>query len=166
MSYTEETRRNAREIRHRLRFPPNAVKDTGFDITKKSSGIKGWEVEKPIPLPPKPARAVAAEEYHRPWPLTLNMVVNAVATHYGVCPDDLKGSTRLRRVSHARRMVIYLGIKLLKNRTMNSMATELNKHHTTILYARDEMERIMPNSAPLRAIAEHIERVLIDGHYH
>ena len=167
MSYTDEAQRKAQEIRQRLRFPPNAVKDPGIEITKKSSGIKGWEVER-LPEPPKPypKALVRAEEYHRPWPLTLNMVINAVANHYAVSPDDLKGATRLRRVSHARRMAIYLGIKLLKKQTMNSIATELNKDHTSILYARNEMARILPNSAPLRAIAEHIERVLIDGHYH
>jgi len=163
MSYTEETRRKAREIRQRLRKPPNAVRDQGIDTTKKSSGIKGYEVPFHKELPPLPIQAPprVAEGVERP--LTFATVLSSVASHHGISVEDMKGPVRNRKVAIPRRIASYLGHKLLPNRSISSLARELHKDHTTVLYACSEMKKNLTINSVLHDHVSYLEEAILAG---
>lgn len=166
MTYIEETRRRAKLIRQRLRFPPNAVIDPGIDITRKSSGIKGYESDKPkepkSPAPPPPNYRIVDTQPPE-WPLTLATILTAVANHYGLSVGDLKGRKRARSISHARRTAAYLGVKLLTNRSKASIAREMEKDHTTVLYSCKEMEKVLLTTPILRQTVDYLTEVVSVG---
>lgn len=140
MNFTKEIRQNAKEIRKRLRNPPNAVPDSGFKITRISSGIKGNHTPpEPTPEPPGPPRMKLHPAVV--LPLTFDRIIRTVADYSGLTPGDLKSVSRRRDISHARWAAVYLGARLLKNRTMASMARELNKDHSSILYAQGQFQK-------------------------
>lgn len=172
-SYTEEIRRNAREIRQRLRRPPNAVPDTGINVTRISSGVKGDQIpEKTERVEVANGEEVIQEEILIPiiipgiaptveFPLTFNRILTVVADHYGLSVQSLKTASREHHVCRARWMAIHLGVKMLRNRSIASMARELRKDHTSLIYARDQMEIRINNDNYLAETVNNLHEVVL-----
>lgn len=166
MNSVEEMQRNARLIRERLRRPPNAVPDKGINITRISSGVKGDGVPAYTPrvnVDPQPPEPKVHESVK--MPLTFNRILKVVADFYGLEVNDLVTGKRLQRLTKARWMAVHLGIKLLKNRSIASMAREMKKDHTSLLYARDEMDKYVSNNEMLRRVVNSLEEVVLANHH-
>lgn len=165
MSYTKEVRQKAKEIRNRLRRPPNAVYDPGINITRNSSGVRGGQIPASIPQEaPKPLQPPKVDP-QVVLPLTFDRIIHTVTNHYGLAPESVKTPSRRRDISHARWIAVYLGAKLLKNRTLASMARELEKDHSSILHAKSEMTKYINHNKALQHVVNSLEEVVLAEHH-
>ncbi len=131
---------NAKLIRQRLRYPPNSVPDRGIDLTRKSTAYKG-DIPPPD-TPPKKTLAVMEPEAPRQevrFPIHFGDIVDAVSSYYHLSKDDLVSCQRHAPFVKARRVIIYISSRFLKNRTLSAIARELKKDHTTILHAQKKI---------------------------
>ena len=162
----EELIENAKRIRHRLRYPPNAVPDLGIDLTRKSTAHKGSE---PNPDPPaKKAIVVLPEPSYPPldirFPITFDDIVDAVAVHYGITPAAIRGASRRAHTCFARFVVVYLSLRLLAKRSLSSIARDLDKDHTSIIHARNRINAIIAGNSQVAAEVLMIE-AYIEAHH-
>lgn len=155
----EEIIENAKKIRQRLRYPPNAVPDRGIDLTRKSTAHKGSE-----PIPDPPIKKILREEtppiHIHPeirMPASLDIIIDAVGSHYGVTSEAIKSSSRRSYTCFARFVVIYLAIRLLPKKSLASIARELGRDHTTILHARGRIYDIIAGNPGVAAQVRMIE---------
>lgn len=166
MSPGEQLIRNAKEIRQRLRFPPNAVIDTGINLTRKSTAYKGdipppdTPPKRPLviqlapPKPPEPAFHI---------PISMNEIVEAVCDYYGPSPASIRGPNRMAILCHARRIIVYLAVKLL-GKSLSSIGRNLNKDHTSILHAKRKIDAHLLKNPELMSEINKIEEALVDSH--
>jgi len=128
-------------VRDRLRNPTNAVPDHGIDLTRKSTAYKG-----DIPPPGTPPKKRLIPETTFPvikTPRELNVsfddILNETCSFYQIDQKSIMdGCRRMDRVM-VRRVVVFLSMKLLKNRSMSSIARGLGQDHTTILHSRNKI---------------------------
>lgn len=160
----DEYLENVKRVRQRLRYPPNAVHDPGIDLTRKSSAYKG-----DIPHPDAPKKKLLGKEtLDTPdivLPVNFNHILYAVADHYKLSIESIKGDRRYRPEVMARRVIIHLGIKML-GRSLASIGRELNKDHTSILHARKKMHQNLLANPRLRGEVAAIEESLRAKHRH
>lgn len=161
MSPANQLIENAKRVRQRLRYPPNAVMDHGIDLTRKSTAHKGSE-----PVPEKPVKKTLKFKTASPYPevqflISFENILDAVASHYKISIEDLKGSSRKHYLCYARFVVVHLSMRFLTTKSMSSIARSLNKDHTSILHARDRINGILAENplakAEVGAIGERIE---------
>lgn len=167
MSYTEEARRKAKEIRHRLMYPPNAFKP--IDLTQKSNEASLQSPEDPVKSYPKDqikAIVTICEQINPAikQPLTFHNIMTAVSTFYGIRINDLKGDCREYKFTIARKMSIYFADALLKKRSVSSLAKELRKDHTTILTAKKRIKELISERPELLTDIHAIESILLADH--
>lgn len=155
----------AKEIRQRLRNPPNAVYDPGINLTRKSTAYKG-----DIPPPGTPSKKKLNEPKPQPihpiivFPITFDDVVHAVSTHYGISVESIKGPKRYKPLVHARQVVVHLALKLLANRSLCSIGRELEKDHTSILHAKNKIRGYLSESSVLTNEINMIEATIVANH--
>lgn len=148
----------AKEIRQKLRYPPNAVKDPGIDLTRKSTAHKGSE-----PIPDPPIRKILGAEPVIPVPIELwsptafDDVLDAVSAHYGVSVAAIKSSSRRSHICFARFVVVHLAIKMKARKSLSSIARALYKDHTSILHARNRINAIIAGNSQVAAEVQMIE---------
>lgn len=159
MSQADELIKNAKNIRQRLMYPPNAVLDRGINLTRQSTAYKG-----DIPPPDTPTKKPLVVRINPPpsfvFPLNFEDIVIAVAAFYEIPVEEIKGERRFAVTCLARRVIVYLGIKLLK-RSLSSIGRDLNKDHTSILHARDRINEILLKDPILANEISMIEQVLV-----
>lgn len=152
---------DAKRIRQRLRYPPNAVVDRGIDLTRKSTAYKGSE-----PIPDAPIKKILGVEPPKTYPevyfpITFEDILNAVATHFGLSAEDLRGISRRHHICYARFVLVYLAIRFLNKKSIASIGRDLNKDHTSILHARNRINGIIAGNpkayAEISMIEKHIE---------
>lgn len=68
-----------------------------------------------------------------PAALTPKLVIDAVATHYGISPDVILGKQRDKQATLARQVVIYL-LRQEKHYSLTEIGNLLNRDHSTILH--------------------------------
>jgi hypothetical protein len=157
----------AKRIRQRLRYPPNAVHDPGIDLTRKSTAHKGSE-----PVPDPPVRKVLADPVPEPsyppldvkFPITFDDILDAVSIHYGVSVGALKGASRRAHTCFARFVVVYLSLRLLARRSLSSIARDLDKDHTSILHARNRINAIIAGNPAVASEVLMIEAYIAANH--
>lgn len=74
---------------------------------------------------------------------TIREIQSAVASHYGLHPDDMTSPCRLPHVSHPRQLAMWLA-RGMAGQSLPKIARKFgNRHHTTVMYAlRQVDERI------------------------
>lgn len=137
----EEVLNRYKEVRQRLRKPPNAVPDHGIDLTRKSTAYKGDVL--PEGTPPK--KKLVPETIHPPlkFPIKFDDILGAVSEFYGIGRDRLMSPERTKLPVLARRVIIHLALKMLQKRSVSSIARELDQDHTTVLHARNKINSIL-----------------------
>ncbi|MBE6621964.1 MAG: chromosomal replication initiator protein DnaA [Ruminococcaceae bacterium] len=72
--------------------------------------------------------------------VTIDKILNAVSTHYGLTVEDLKSRKRTSNVAFARHVAIYM-IKKLTDRSLPAIGRVFGRDHTTILNSIDTVEK-------------------------
>ncbi len=70
---------------------------------------------------------------------SIEKVISAVASHFGLSAQDLKGSSRSRRVSQARQVAMYILRKVFKA-SLPEIARTFSKDHSTVIHAIRKVE--------------------------
>ena len=162
MTVIEEYALRAREIRERLRHPPNAVPDQGIDLKRKPvPTVRRILTYPPIPTPPEPEKFIS-----------LNAIINATADYFLIGVRDILGHSRRPAVCYPRHIAIYLACKHLLCRHCNPMIlckhdnpsiTKLSKlfrkDHTSLIHGRDKIRMESGDELVKRQIAA-IEEML------
>jgi hypothetical protein len=167
----KEITENAKQIRDRLRHPPNAVHDTGIDLTKKSSSHRGDEpnpdppIKKMLEMLPEPPRKRYQFAPSRKC-LIFDDILEAVSTHYGVSIEAIRGPSRRTHTGFARFVVVHLAIKLSKKPSLSAIGRNLNKDHTSILHARNRIKAIIASNAQVAAEVKMLETYLERLHHY
>ncbi len=156
----------AKRIRQRLRYPPNAVKDPGIDLTRKSTAHKGSE---PVPDPPIKKPLIEFREPTYPalevrFPVTFDDILEAVSQHYGVTVGILKGGSRRAHTVFARFVAIYLSLRILPTRSLKSIGRDLGKDHSTIIHARNRFLAIIAGNSQVATEVQMIEKYIETVH--
>ena len=74
-------------------------------------------------------------------PVTVEMVQAEVARQFGLHVNDLRGNRRTQDVAYARQIAMYLARDLTETSLPQIGARFGGRHHTTVIYAVDKIER-------------------------
>ena len=73
--------------------------------------------------------------------ITVEMIQAEVARQFGLHVNDLRGNRRTQEVAYARQIAMYLTRKLTETSLPQTGARFGGRHHTTVIYAVDKVER-------------------------
>lgn len=91
-------------------------------------------------------------------PNRIRPVVNMVADHYGMTPEDIASWRRTPDVARARQIAIYLARTVTKY-SLSAIGRVLDRDHTTVLYSCRRIESLRRQDSALdREIRELTER--------
>lgn len=94
----------------------------------------------------------------QPPPLTVDMIIEEVARHYGLKADDIRSSKRNSNISNARQIAIY-AVREITGMSMNLIGEEFGgRDHSTIVYALKQIEKNMDRDPKLKATVDDIIR--------
>jgi hypothetical protein len=152
MSVSEDLRRNAYDVRRRLRNPPNAVVDLGIDLKRKPEPIpliqfvppelestqiaenpQPVEIGEPLEIPAfLPVREI--QEVCPKYP-SIRQIQVTVSKFMLVSIDDMKSERRLQKSTRARQIAMWL-CKQLTPQSYPSIGRHFGgRDHTTCLHA-------------------------------
>ena len=148
-----------KEVRERLRNPPNAVPDTGINLRR--SREEPSEPSLPaIPIEPNPVIDSPSHIPFRRPDLTFCSTLEFAAREYGLSFHEIRSHSREYRLSRPRQIAIYLAARHSKQ-TGAAMARYLGIDHTTIKNAIVRVPQLMDKSDILRQRVNSIERKLL-----
>lgn len=88
--------------------------------------------------------------------INFDMVVDATAEYYGLSADVIFSKSRIRDISDARMVAMYLGSKLT-GLSAKAISRKLNRQHSTILHGIKTVKERMPFTNDLAKAVELIE---------
>ena len=92
----------------------------------------------------------------QPPPLTVEMIIDEVARHFGLTGDDIRSSKRNSNISKARQIAIF-AVRDITNMSMNLIGEEFGgRDHSTIVYALKQIEKNMEKDPKLKATVNDI----------
>ena len=92
----------------------------------------------------------------QPPPLTVEMIIDEVARHFGLTGDDIRSSKRNSNISNARQIAVY-AVREITNLSMNNIGEEFGgRDHSTIVYALKQIEKNMDRDPKLKSTVEEI----------
>ena len=99
----------------------------------------------------------------QPAPVTVERIIAEVSNLYGVSPEDIRSKKRSQQVSNARKVAIYL-VHEITQMTLAAIGAEFgNRDHSTIVYAKNYVEKNMKNDKNLCDAIESITKTIRDG---
>lgn len=92
--------------------------------------------------------------------VTVDLIKAATAKHYQMSVAELLRKTREKAVSHPRQMAMYLSCKLTTLSLPNIARLFGGYDHTTVLYAKRKIAKLLPEDVELRRDVEEITKLL------
>lgn len=87
--------------------------------------------------------------------LTVDDIVETVAAHYGLTPDDLRGKKRNRQMVEARGVAMYL-IRKRMNRPFTQIGEYFFRDHSIVLYSNQKVEQRIQAESEFKDCIEQI----------
>ena len=95
--------------------------------------------------------------------ITPEYIINTVAEHYDITPEDIIGTKRNSKVVYPRQIAMYL-CRELANITLKSIGQCMgNRDHTTIMHGCDKIEQELQNSQTTQKAIEILKKKLQPG---
>ena len=98
----------------------------------------------------------------QPPPLTVEMIIEEVARHFGLTSDDIRSSKRNSNISNARQIAVYFFFFFFFF-SMNLIGDEFGgRDHSTIVYALKQIEKNMERDPKLKSTVDDIIKNIRD----
>lgn len=95
--------------------------------------------------------------------ITPEYIINTVAEHYDITPEDIIGTKRNSKVVYPRQIAMYL-CRELANIPLKSIGQCMgNRDHTTIMHGCDKIEQELQNSQTTQKAIEILKKKLQPG---
>ena len=150
MSEVSDMLQRYREIRQRLRYPPNAVPDTGINLKRKP--VIAIETPTELEYP-------RSSSHYSPFVsngLIFSSTLEITANEFGLSGKDLHKRCRIRAICFPRQVAIYVAAK--QGRWSTSwIGTRLKLDHTTILHAKSKIATLIETNPRLKNRVQSIE---------
>jgi hypothetical protein len=152
MSLTSEMVSNYREIRTRLRNPPNAVFDRGIDLHPTLipiTELSSKDIQEVLE-PPNPIHChVTVEEIQGPpigpivpRKLTLSIIEKAICRYYKVPKNAIRGTRKQTWIVVPRQVMFYLACTHT-GLSLTRIGHLYKRDHTTILHAKRKISELV-----------------------
>lgn len=167
MSEVQAMLRHYAEVRNRLRFPPNAVPDTGINLRRKKEQMPALALPE-IPTSKEPlteAQQSRVDTFRTSFcrkDVTFRNILRFVAAEFGIEYHLVISRTRTVPVVLPRQVAFYLSNKHLKQ-SLASMGRNMGLDHTSVLHGRDKIRRLVATNPEFRAQIEAIEVKLLEN---
>ncbi len=76
----------------------------------------------------------------QPLPVTIQKIVEEVSRTTGVSVEDIYGGQRKKTISDARKITFYV-VRKVTNMSYEDIGAEFKKHHSTVMYNIDQIEK-------------------------
>lgn len=93
--------------------------------------------------------------------LTVEVIKEEVAHHYGLSVEDLEGPARRKDISHARQVAIYLARELTNSSFPTLGAAFGGRDHSTIMHAYQKMQDMLKDTPLLRNEVDSLRQELL-----
>ncbi len=98
----------------------------------------------------------------QPAPVTVSKIIEEVARTFGVAVNDIRSTKRSAAVSKARQISIY-AVREITQMPMTSIGDEFGgRDHSTIVYAIQQVEKMMQQDSKIKATVEDIIKNIRD----
>lgn len=98
----------------------------------------------------------------QPPPLTIEKIIEEVARTFGVTANEIRSSKRAANISNARQIAIYIAREITQL-SMSAIGSEFGgRDHSTIVYAIQQVEKIMKTDPKTKAMVEDIIKNIRD----
>src|SRR5882724_1253011 len=142
---------NYKEVRNRLRRPPNAVPDTGINLKRQkpplSSEPPPIQIEPPRIEPSLPDLPLFVP--FRRTDLTFSSTLQFAAKEFNISGQQIRSRSRIQQISLPRQVAIYLAAKN-HLQSLAGMGRYLKMDHTTMIHAKQRITSLMASDDSLR----------------
>ena len=146
-----------------LRYIANHIKNNIRDLEGALNKIHFYSRLHPnTPITPEIAKSVLID-YINPDEdaLTPEQIVNAVADHFGIRPQDITSRKQNRDVVYPRHITIYLLRLLLGDLTLQTIGELVGgRDHTTVSYSYEKISKMISSDESIRATVEVLKKKL------
>lgn len=84
----------------------------------------------------------------QPIPVTIQKIVEEVSRTTGVSVEDIYGGQRKKTISDARKITFY-AVRKVTNMSYEDIGAEFKKHHSTVMYNIDQIEKDIETDSKL-----------------
>ena len=92
----------------------------------------------------------------QPAPVTVSKIVEEVSRTFNVSPEDIRSKKRSSSISRARQISIYC-VREITQMSVVDIGDEFGgRDHSTVIYALQQIEKLMQQDAKVRASVEDI----------
>ncbi|MGN0594227.1 MAG: chromosomal replication initiator protein DnaA [Hominimerdicola sp.] len=99
---------------------------------------------------------------NHPAEITVDRILNEVASAFDVTADDIRSSNRRASISLARKITIYI-LKEVKGMTYTEIGDELNKNHSTMTIHYQDVVKLLKENKQLKETVDDIIKNLKDN---
>ena len=95
----------------------------------------------------------------QPLPVTIKRIVDEVSRTTGISAEDIYSRVQKANISHARKITFYI-VRKVTNMSYEDIGEEFKKHHSTVMYNIEQIEKEMAcNSKLARQINDIINNI-------
>ncbi len=91
----------------------------------------------------------------QPIPVTIQHIVEEVSRSTGVSVEDIYGEKRKANISNARKVTLYI-VREVTNLSYELIGEEFNKHHSTVMYNIEQVEKEIKKDSKLARMVNDI----------
>src|ERR1700688_4473106 len=128
--------------------------------TKVIEFVNGKRVLPPEPLPPSPRIILLPGKASSLPGLTAAKVIAAVSKHFGIGAKGLMGKSHCRRITIPKQIGFYIATTEIAGGTPRLGRTMGGFDHSTLIYARDKIAKLIQTDPWFTAHVEAVRRAL------
>jgi chromosomal replication initiator protein len=91
--------------------------------------------------------------------LCIDDIVTAVAAHFGLSEEAIKGPRRLASVALPRQIAMHMA-RRLTNSSLKEIGTHFGRDHSTVIHACEKVEKLMQDNSQIKQTEETLARTL------
>ena len=128
------------------------VRDNIRELEGSVTMLRAFANLRQEPITLELAKAHLTNLGHEQITLRPETIIEAVSDYFGLSPNEVRGSKRLRPLVHARHIAMYLIREMLDNYSYPMIAKIFDgRNHTTVISAVEKIKEQLPRDSELLA---------------